>query len=68
MKIEKLIIKNYKTFNDITIQMNDDVNIFLGENDSGKTTILEALSIVLTGKLNGGAIVSRLNPDCPFLY
>lgn len=50
MKIEKLIIKNYKTFNDITIQMNDDVNIFVGENDSGKTIILEALSIVLTGK------------------
>ena len=63
MKIEKLIIKNYKIFNDITIQMNNDVNIFVGENDSGKTTILEALSIVLTGKLNGGAIISRLNPD-----
>ncbi|MEG0681618.1 MAG: AAA family ATPase [Eubacterium sp.] len=63
MKIEKLIIKNYKIFNNIIIQMNDDVNIFVGENDSGKTTILEALSMVLTGKLNGGAIVSRLNPD-----
>ena len=63
MKIEKLIIKNYKIFNDITIQMNNDVNIFVGENDSGKTTILEALSIVLTGKLNGSAIISRLNPD-----
>jgi predicted ATP-dependent endonuclease of OLD family len=63
MKIEKLIIKKYKIFNDITIRMNNDVNIFVGENDSGKTTILEALSIVLTGKLNGGAIISRLNPD-----
>lgn len=30
--------------------MNDDINIFVGENDSGKTTILEALSMVLTGK------------------
>ena len=48
MKIEKLIIKNYKLFNDIAIEMNSDVNIFVGENDSGKTTILEALSIVLT--------------------
>lgn len=63
MKIEKLIIKNYKLFKDIAIEMNSDVNIFVGENDSGKTTILEALSIVLTGKLNGGAIITRLNPD-----
>lgn len=58
MKIEEIIIKNYKIFNDITIKMNNDVNIFVGENDSGKTTILEALSIALIGKLNCGAIIS----------
>ena len=43
--------------------MNENANFFVGENDSGKTTILEALSIVLTGKLNGGTIINRLNPD-----
>ncbi len=58
MKIEEIIIKNYKIFNGITIKMNNDVNTFVGENDSGKTTILEALSIALTGKLNGGAIIN----------
>jgi putative ATP-dependent endonuclease of OLD family len=63
MKIDKLLIRNYKMFENVTIDMNDDVNIFVGENDSGKTTILEALSIVLTAKLNGGTIISRLSPD-----
>ena len=63
MIIDKLLIKNFKIFQDITIHFNEDVNIFVGENDSGKTTILEALSMVLTGKLNGGAILTRLNPD-----
>jgi Recombinational DNA repair ATPase (RecF pathway) len=63
MIIDKLLIKNYKIFKDIKIQLNQDINIFVGENDSGKTTILEALSMVLTGKINGGVIMTRINPD-----
>lgn len=43
--------------------MNELVNIFVGENDSGKTTILEALSMGLTGKINGSSIMSKLNAD-----
>jgi len=63
MKIQRLKIRNYKLFRDITIEMNDDVNIFVGENDSGKTTILEALTMALTGKINNGSVASRLNLD-----
>lgn len=63
MIVEKLIIKNYKLFRHVSINMNPDMNIFVGENDSGKSTILEALSIVLTGRLNSGTIMSRLNLD-----
>ena len=63
MKIDKLIIKNYKIFSTVKIFMNNDVNIFVGENDSGKTTILEALSLVLTGKVNGVNINSILSID-----
>lgn len=53
MAIKKLLIKNYKSIDYAVIKLNDDVNIFVGENDSGKSTILEALSIVTTSKLNG---------------
>ena len=63
MRIKELRVENYKIFKTINILFNDNVNIFVGENDSGKTTILEALSMVLTGKINGGAILSRLTPD-----
>lgn len=63
MQIDKLIIKNYKIFKDITIKMNNHINIFVGENDAGKTTILEALSIALTGKLNGSNVMAKLSPD-----
>ena len=46
-------IENFKIFKKQTIQFNEGINIFVGENDSGKSTILEALSIVTTGKING---------------
>ncbi len=63
MKIRKLKIINFKLFQNVTIEMNDNINIFVGENDSGKTTILEALAMVLTGKINGSNIATRLNLD-----
>lgn len=63
MKIKKLKIINYKLFQNVTIEMNDKMNIFVGENDSGKTTILEALSMVLTGKINSNNIANRINLD-----
>lgn len=63
MRINKLKIINYKLFQNVTIEMNDNMNIFVGENDSGKTTILEALAMVLTGKTNGSNISNRVNLD-----
>lgn len=63
MYIKKLLIQNYKRFRFIEIEMNPNINVFVGENDSGKTTILEALTMVMTGKINGTPILSRLNAD-----
>lgn len=42
MKISKLRIINYKLFQNITIEMNEDINILVGENNSGKTTVLSS--------------------------
>lgn len=63
MKIQKVRIYGYKIFKDVTINMNEDMNIFVGENDSGKTTILEAITMALTGKVGGASIQSRITPD-----
>lgn len=63
MEISKIRIINYKIFKNTIIPLNSKYNIFVGENDSGKTTILEAISIVLTGKLNGFSVAQRLTPD-----
>ena len=63
MRVNRLKIINYKLFQRVTIEMNDNMNIFVGENDSGKTTILEALAMVLTGRINGSNIANRVNLD-----
>lgn len=63
MFIKKLVLKNYKLLKDVTIELNKDINIFVGENDSGKSTILEALSIITSGKLNGYAFDRQIKAN-----
>lgn len=60
MTIQKIIVKNYKLLKDVIIALNPKINIFVGDNDAGKSTILEVLSILTTGKLNGFAFDRQL--------
>lgn len=54
MKIEKLILANFRCYRgEIAIDL-DDLNVFVGKNDMGKSTILEALDIFFNE--NKGAI------------
>ncbi len=45
MFIQAIHIINFKSFQDVKIEFNSDVNIFTGKNNSGKTTVLEALAL-----------------------
>lgn len=45
--IKTLYIKGFKKFDKITVQFNEHMNILVGENEAGKSTILEAIKIVL---------------------
>ncbi len=45
--IKTLYIKGFKKFDEITVQFNEHMNILVGENEAGKSTILEAIKIVL---------------------
>ena len=50
--ITKLLVKNYKILKNIQISLNSELNIFVGQNESGKSTILEAIGIATTGRLH----------------
>lgn len=45
--IKKLGITGFKRFREFEMQFNSGMNIIVGENESGKSTILEAINIVL---------------------
>lgn len=60
--IEKIRIKDYRKFRDITICPHPSFNIMVGENEAGKSTLLEALGLALTGRINGRPAGEELNP------
>jgi AAA15 family ATPase/GTPase len=45
MKMHSINIKNFKKFEDVTVEFNPDINIFTGVNNCGKTTLLEAIAL-----------------------
>jgi predicted ATPase len=53
MRYKKFIIKNFKGINDLTIDLSKQpeshIYTFVGLNESGKTTILEAINTINTG-------------------
>lgn len=61
MYIKKLTIKNFKAISDMKLEFQPGVNLLIGDNGVGKTTILEAASIALGGFLSGITGVSAKN-------
>ncbi len=53
MTINRIIIEKYRLIKHADFLVNPDMNIFVGDNDSGKSTLLEAIAILTSGKLNG---------------
>lgn len=50
--IKRIVIKNYKCIKEADIEFNDFKNIIVGNNGVGKSTLMEALSLVLGYGLN----------------
>lgn len=49
MRIDKIQIENFKNFEKLEVEFERGVNLFVGSNGSGKTTILEAINVALGG-------------------
>ena len=47
MHLSRLHISKFRVFNDITLYFKNGINILIGENNSGKTAIIDALRICL---------------------
>jgi predicted ATPase len=61
MKIAKIKITNFKCYEEtFSLKLNDALNVIVGSNESGKTTILEAVHLALTGMLHGRPLKNDL--------
>lgn len=61
-EIEQINIHNYKCYKGkFTLHLKEGVNIIVGNNESGKSTILEAVHLALTGLLNGRYLKNELS-------
>ncbi len=45
--IRKISLRNYRRFEEKTIYFNQNMNLLIGKNASGKTTVLEAVNVAL---------------------
>lgn len=63
MYISKIKIHNFKCFTDYELKCNKKMNILVGINDIGKSTILEAIHLCLTGFFHGKYLKSNLTQD-----
>lgn len=53
MHIQQVQIKNFRCFEDLTVNLNPDINIFVGDNGSGKSSVLDAITGAIFPYING---------------
>jgi len=54
MHLTKIIIENFKCFEgSFSLELNKGLNILVGDNEAGKSTILEAINLALSGWISG---------------
>jgi DNA replication and repair protein RecF len=46
---KKVRLKNYRNFLNLSIDIDPNLNIFIGNNAQGKTNLLEALNLIIKG-------------------
>ncbi len=60
--INGIIIKNFRIFETFKLLLNADLNLVVGDNEAGKSTILEAIGRALTTRIGGKLIEYELSP------
>jgi putative ATP-dependent endonuclease of OLD family len=62
MVIERIVVQGYRLLSNFHMEPTSGLNIIVGGNEAGKSTLLEAISLGLTGRLNGRSAQEELNP------
>ena len=60
--IKRVRIRGYRKFQDLDFRPHPIFNVLVGNNQSGKSTLLEAIGLAVTGRVNGRPAAEELNP------
>ena len=61
MYLRRLKLKNYRLFQDVDISFQHGMNVLIGKNSTGKSTVLEAINFLLSSN-NGNVPVEEIIP------
>ncbi|MDP4171267.1 MAG: DNA replication/repair protein RecF [Bacillota bacterium] len=50
MYIEQLSLRNYRNYEELNLEFDNNVNVFLGENAQGKTNVMESIYVLAMAK------------------
>lgn len=65
--IRRLVLKNFKRFKALELEFDPELNILVGGNEAGKSSVLQAMDIVLStsrGKVEGIGLEALFNANC----
>ena len=58
MKISELVLHNFRKYDEAYIRFNSHFNVLIGNNGKGKTTVLDALAMLLNTYFQGGKLTT----------
>lgn len=69
----KVVIDNFKCFRHIELDFSNELTVLVGDNETGKSTLMEAINLCLTQEISGRNIGFELSPylfntDCVSEY
>ena len=62
MNIACVYIDGFKRLTNFTLELNEKLNVLIGDNETGKTSILEAITLVLSRQYDGRTIDYGIDP------
>ena len=62
MPISRVHIEGFKRFACFDLELSPTFNVIVGDNETGKSSVLEAISLVLTGQYDGRLVQYAIDP------